>query len=1214
MKFPRSYNKNRKGCSALLLAAVAGLTPLSAANYTWDINSTNNATIDAGDGTWDTNGANLVWNDAGTNVPWSQSNATSSPHNATFAGADASGNTTYTITLGASVGVGTSSAGLLRFSSNGYVITAPEAAGRTITVLRTAVDASKTATLSGNVTLVTTSTASMFTGYGTLVAKDGAKLNPPGNSNFAIGSNTRLEAGSVLTATGSMIIGGQSADGSTTTLTVAGGNVNISGSSLSLILANVNSTTGNYSNTVLTLSSGNITNNSVAGGLRFGGSAATAANNTNVNGTLNLDGGVLTVGRLHEADNIVSTNYNSTLNLNGGTLRVLSTTTNGASFLRNLNTATVRANGAIIDTNGVATTIGQALLAEMSGNVSTGGGLTKVGNGTLTLTGNNTYTGNTTVSGGTLAITAPYSAITTTTVAGGARLRINSGATPSTLPAITLQEGSGLELNLGSYNASTLGSASFASLNATGNYTLTLTGTNIPVGNYTFAAYSAKAGPGSASLGTLPPGVTATLNDTGLALVLNVLTPQVPNYIWASTSGTWDTTTSNWNLGAYTEGGVVTFPNLTGDNVITLSAPRSPFSVEFQNTGTNTYRIEGSAIAGNATLTKSGTGTVTLASANTYAGATSLNAGLVLVTADGALGSVTGNTVVASGASLGLDGGVTYSTAEPLTLSGSGYTTAVGFIAATRGAIQAVTGACTYAGPISLGAGGARFGVQNQTGASLTLSGTISPAAGVSDSSVYFRAGNIDGNYIILTGENNSWHNTASIYANPASGTSGVRLGRTNALPTTASVVAGGTFTSLGTTLDLNGFNQTFPGLVESDGYLQIANLKSGTTSVVTLNTSLADYSTVAGVNNLEAEFTTISDGAGTTALVKKGSFKQTLDGVQTYSGPTTIEAGTLAFTGTGFLQATPVTMWSGATLDVSTIGSVAAPRTEFAITGGLSGSGSLNATGKTVTVSNTFAPGALAVSGNLTLAVGTASTLVASTTVGASSLVAVTDGSLVLDGNLAINPAAGFTFASGQSFTFATGTVVAGLDSVTVSGNTLTGSGGVWTASFGGLDYTFTESTATLVVSGGVVITPLQSWRNTYFPGAGNDGTGIGANNADPDSDGINNLVEYATNTSPVAANASPVVVGTNAGRLTLTFPRIDDPSLRYTVEVRDDLVSGSWTSVTPASPATNNPTFGFTGTTPGVTESVSETVIDSVTIPAPGKRFLRLSVDFVP
>ncbi len=62
----------------------------------------------------------------------------------------------------------------------------------------------------------------------------------------------------------------------------------------------------------------------------------------------------------------------------------------------------------------------------------------------------------------------------------------------------------------------------------------------------------------------------------------------------------------------------------------------------------------------------------------------------------------------------------------------------------------------------------------------------------------------------------------------------------------------------------------------------------------------------------------------------------------------------------------------------------------------------------------------------------------------------------------------------------------------------------------------------------------------------------------ADPDHDGIVNLLEYAFNTDPLSPQAEPWQLGKNAGGLTLTFSadswRTD---LRYTVEASDNLQS---------------------------------------------------------
>ncbi len=168
---------------------------------------------------------------------------------------------------------------------------------------------------------------------------------------------------------------------------------------------------------------------------------------------------------------------------------------------------------------------------------------------------------------------------------------------------------------------------------------------------------------------------------------------------------------------------------------------------------------------------------------------------------------------------------------------------------------------------------------------------------------------------------------------------------------------------------------------------------------------------------------------------------------------------------------------------------------------------------------------------------------------------------------------------------------------------------GGVFTATVGSITYTFTSATGVFEVSGaGPTLTALQSWRQQYSLPV--DGSGLGADSADPDNDGIANLIEYATGTIPTEANAPVVVQGLSGGKLTLTFRRIDDPALTYTVEGRDDLTTGNWATVDTI--AGNNPINGFAGVTPGVTETESVTVIDSVTLTSQSKRFLHLKVSY--
>ena len=138
--------------------------------------------------------------------------------------------------------------------------------------------------------------------------------------------------------------------------------------------------------------------------------------------TYNLDGGTLT------APSVTHVTGTGVFNFNGGTLKAAGST---STFMQGLTTANVRNGGAIIDSNTFDVTIGQALLhSGIGGDNATDGGLTKSGNGTLTLGGVNTYTGATAVNVGTLSLTNGNALGTTaagTTVANGATLALSGG-------------------------------------------------------------------------------------------------------------------------------------------------------------------------------------------------------------------------------------------------------------------------------------------------------------------------------------------------------------------------------------------------------------------------------------------------------------------------------------------------------------------------------------------------------------------------------------------------------------------------------------------------------------------------------------------------------------------------------------------------------------------------------------------------------------------
>ncbi|MEI6781172.1 MAG: autotransporter-associated beta strand repeat-containing protein [Verrucomicrobiota bacterium] len=115
--------------------------------------------------------------------------------------------------------------------------------------------------------------------------------------------------------------------------------------------------------------------------------------------TLNLNGGTLSMGDIL-TDGAGS---GSSFNLNGGTLQFPTNTVqicNGTMYLK------VLEGGAIFDTgpNNVTIGPGTSRYPLVSGATGTDGGVTKLGNGTLTLPEANTYNGGTTVSAGTLSI------------------------------------------------------------------------------------------------------------------------------------------------------------------------------------------------------------------------------------------------------------------------------------------------------------------------------------------------------------------------------------------------------------------------------------------------------------------------------------------------------------------------------------------------------------------------------------------------------------------------------------------------------------------------------------------------------------------------------------------------------------------------------------------------------------------------------------------
>ncbi len=177
--------------------------------------------------------------------------------------------------------------------------------------------------------------------------------------------------------------------------------------------------TGNSVGAGLTVNGGSVTS---TGQARFGQGSGSAS------GTLTLNSGILTVPALTKG----SLTFN--VNFNGGALKAGG---NSTTFLASATNARVRAGGAFIDDGGFAITIAQALTEDAA---SPGGGLTKSGNGTLTLNGTNTYLGPTLINAGTLALGASGSlaASQNITIASGACLDLTEDPVwPGGIPLVS---------------------------------------------------------------------------------------------------------------------------------------------------------------------------------------------------------------------------------------------------------------------------------------------------------------------------------------------------------------------------------------------------------------------------------------------------------------------------------------------------------------------------------------------------------------------------------------------------------------------------------------------------------------------------------------------------------------------------------------------------------------------------------------------------------
>ena len=721
----------------------------------------------------------------------------------------------------------------------------------------------------------------------TIYGTNGVRGLTIGNSSlgFGTGGTMTISGGTFITTNGSAgdLIG--NGDNTTGILNINGGTFVSGAANLALGIA-----TGVNRTATLNVNSGSAT-------------AGSVTINT-LRGTINLNGGVFA------CSNILVTSaagVNATNNFNGGTMQARASTT---GFFPTaplaVSVANVRDGGAIIDTAGFNISMAQPLIhSTISGDAAIDGGLTKNGNGTLTLSGVPTYTGPTRVNAGRLTTPLPTTS-SSLVLAAGARF------TPALTNFAWLVGSAALtnatvDFNYGSFYANPNANASLylTNLAISGSVTCNIAGTGFPITNITLLSYGSKTGGGSFVLGSLPSGAVATLNDDGANVTLNITAASIQNLIWSGGDGIWQTNGGlDWNSGTAT---YLEYPSGMNDTVTFDDTSSGSVNINSQvkpsgttvSIPTSFYTFSGSgSIGGTNGIVFSGGGTLTINNSNNFTGPVSLiggSSGSLYVGNSFALGATNGGVTVSGPVNTVLIGtvggaGVTVSN-KTVTINGTG-------IGGSKGALRGApvsSGNNIWAGPVIIGSDFSRIGADD-SGGNLTVSGNITDNG--LGYSIFFRPGTSAS--VTVAGTGNSWSGLTAVFGS-ASGGSVVKLGANNAIP-------GNSGLAIGTcTFDLNGFNQTSPSL----------SLYLGGAAASTILTDSGAAATFT-VNATNADSSFPGDVTGNLSLMKSGSNTLTLTGANlTYTGTTTVGQGKLNLWSPSPMSSS-ITVNGGATLSMT--------------------------------------------------------------------------------------------------------------------------------------------------------------------------------------------------------------------------------------------------------------------------------------------------------
>ena len=685
-----------------------------------------------------------------------------------------------------------------------------------------------------------------------------------------------------------------------------------------------------------------------------------AANPMNVNGgtlviqnvsafgsasTVNISGGTLRLDGITLAQ---------TLALNsGGTIKE-----NGSSTAGTVTVGTAAATIATLAT----TSSGDVLTVGTAANKLTGGAsdsmLHVAGPGTVALGYANNYVGNWSVdTNATLSITnvgALGSGLLATVAAGGILDLTPLGAVTSTLSTIAFG-GSGSGTTVGSSAATVKANAS-GTVNLTNSISLTFTPTvfsgdtthpalyisqgalalngnaftvnnasGTPLGAGTYRLIQVAGGSITPS-GTFSVSVTGSLLAAGQAGSIQVSGGYVnlvvqpaagANIVWQGdgSANLWDvSTTANFTNGAgpvvFNQGDNPTFNDTSANPTVNLASSLQPGSVTVTASSVN-YSFNdanGSGLlSGSAGITKNGSSTLTLATANINIGPTVINAGTVQVGNGSTKGDLGTGNVTNNGALVFNHSNGGHSVAG--IISGSGSVSQLG----TNGGTVTLVANNTYTGPTYVATNATlQVGTNGATGSlgsgAVTVDGTL-----VYDTAATITVGNIKtgpntGGWLTFSGAGTATLTNGNTYINNTTinnGSAVVKLGGDEAVPSGATVFGSTGWLAVNSgMLDLNGHNQSVNALSGATANGLITN--SAATGAKTLTVIGGATTTYAG---------SIKDNAsGPIQLVTTGAGNLTLSGASAYTGGTyvgsggTLTLGNSAGPGTGSINLSNLT------------------------------------------------------------------------------------------------------------------------------------------------------------------------------------------------------------------------------------------------------------------------------------------------------------------